>query len=156
MTAQSLLLSEGRETDQKKKKKKRSCPSPMAPWIYLPFFHPQEKQTPISLLSSLGTPFLCPRMKLPLILATPVILKGCWPLVSQPDSQLAHHQTVNPLSQHGHWSASWPAPTHSLASSLESHLVDQLANKPTRPSPKSIAHPFLTPLAPLPSFPSTS
>lgn len=31
---------------------------------------------------------------------------------------VGHHQTVNPLTPHGHWSASWPAPTCSLASSL--------------------------------------
>lgn len=46
----------------------------MVPWIYLPVLHPQEKQTTISPPTPLGNPSLCPQMKPPLILATPMIL----------------------------------------------------------------------------------
>lgn len=77
VVTRSFCLSQGREMGGKKKKERKRGDAPplMTPWIFLPILHPQEKQTPIYIPSySLGTPSLYLQMKLPLILATPVIL----------------------------------------------------------------------------------
>lgn len=132
-----LFIFQGRETNKNERKKKRSCSPhpPCLPGSICLSSIPRKSRRPHPLLCSLGTPAFCLQLKWPLILASPGILQGQWPVFSQPDSKLACHQQVSPLTRYGHRSASRLAPACSLASSLESHLVDQLASKPMGWSP---------------------
>lgn len=112
-----LFLSEGRETVRKNQE--GLLLPPQLPGFLCPSSMPRKSRHPYPLLCPLGTLSLCLQVNSPLFPVLPVLPSGRGPLFSQPDSQLAHHhQPVNPLTQRGHWSASWPAPAHPLASSL--------------------------------------
>lgn len=102
----SLSLCFSRKRNRGKKKNRGAAPLPMTPWIFLPVFYPQEKQTPTSSPTILGNFLPLPPNEITSHSSHSCGEEGHWPLFSQPDSQLAHYQPVNPLTQHGHWSTS--------------------------------------------------